>query len=451
MLKFGVVRLFENVRFMSLLIAAFFITIVFFTRTDAAPGDLDLSFGNSGIALASFGRNESRAYASVVQPDDKIVAAGRYHNGSNWDIAVARFNADGSRDTSFGTNGGVITTYLTSGTNSDEEARAVALQPDGKIVVAGYVIKIFAYSGARRFFAVVRYNDNGSLDTSFGSGGKVFTEVSYPGYQYSGAICNALVIEPDGKIVAVGTATYSSGIGPLHVTAGYNTDGSLDTSYGGGDGKTASLFGSQVASYAYGAALKSDGEIAIAGTSYYNNTSQQYNFSLVRLDSNGGYVHDTTTHFYDAAYDYAYAVAVQRDDKIVLAGNTAYSSLYSDYALSRYEADGTLDTGFGNLGKVKTGIGGTDAAYAVTMQRDDKIIAAGFSLIGSTYDFSLARYNEDGSLDLTFGDRGIVTTAIGSSHETIYSVNTQSDEKIVAVGASYVNSRYQFAVARYEY
>jgi uncharacterized delta-60 repeat protein len=239
----------------------------------------------------------------------------------------------------------------------------------------------------------------------------------------------------------------------------YNSDGSLDTSFGSG-GKTFSVIGSQYFSYAYAAALQSSGEIIIGGTSFYDNSYQKYDFSAARINPNGGYLDSvTTTHFYDAANDYAYAVAVQPDDKIVLAGNTIYIGSpvsYSDYALSRYNADGSLDPSFGNLGKVKTnlgattGVGNDDIAYGVTLQRDDKIVAAGYSVIGTTYDFSLARYNSNGSLDLTFGKSGIVTTAIGSSNDVIYSVKTQSDGKIIAVGTSYIGSRYQFAVARYQ-
>src|SRR5262249_32342001 len=110
----------------------------------AAPGDLDVNFGDSGVAITSFGSGQAWAFASVVQTDDKIVAAGGYYNGSNWDIALARYNPDGTLDPTFGSSGKVTT--INNGT-SDEQAYAVALQPDGKIVVAGYAVVTYPYSG----------------------------------------------------------------------------------------------------------------------------------------------------------------------------------------------------------------------------------------------------------------------------------------------------------------
>lgn len=420
---------------------------------NAAPGDLDLSFGAFGTGLAGTPIRHSLgpigtagAFASVVQPDDKIIAVGSVIYGQeNHDVALARYNADGTIDTDFG-NGGQIAVRINS--SSSEEAFAVALQPDGKIVVGGYAVVTFSYSGTRRFFAVWRFNPDGTRDYSFGVAGSVLTEFrSLGGSQYSQAAVRALVIQADEKIVAIGSATSPGWSSPGHALVRYNSDGTLDNSFGSG-GKINGVIGSYYYSAAYAAGLQSDGEIVTAGTSYYDTTFQKHDFSAVRFNQSGGSIDsETTTHFYDAADDYAYALAVQPDDKIILAGNTANNSPnYSDYALARYNADGTLDENFGYLGRVTVDIaGGPDAARGVTIQTDGKIVAAGNTGVNGRSYFSLVRFREDGFPDFGFGFFGHVITDSSTGNARFNSVNTQSDGKIVAVG-----STLGFVLARYE-
>src|SRR6266540_155863 len=173
-----------------------------------APGDLDPTFGAGGKVTTVFG-GDSRAYVLVLQPNGKLVAAGVGPNG----FALARYNPDGSLDTSFGA-GGKVTTPIGA-------ANALVLQPDGKLVAAG------SNNISPSDFVLVRYNPNGSLDTSFGGDGKVTTAIGF------GARAFALALQPDGKLVAAGMGwTGSTGFESALVR--YNPDGSLDTSFGAG-------------------------------------------------------------------------------------------------------------------------------------------------------------------------------------------------------------------------
>ena len=150
-----------------------------------------------------------------------------------------------------------------------------------------------------------------------------------------------------------------------------------------------------------------------------------------------------------SSHDFAHAIAVQSDGKVVVAGGSDNGSNW-DFALVRYGADGSLDAGFGTGGKVTTPIGsGHDRAHAVAVQRDGRIVAAGFSHNGSNQDFALARYTRSGALDTSFGTGGKVTTAIGSGHDQAYAVAVQADGKILVAGYSHNGTDNDFALVRY--
>jgi uncharacterized delta-60 repeat protein len=332
----------------------------------------------SGKVITPVGNSYDYAYSVALQPDGKIVVAG-YAIGSNgYDFAVTRYNADGSLDATFGSGGKVLTPVG----SSTDQAYSVALQPDGKIVVAGY-----AYGSNGYDFAVTRYNANGSLDATFGSGGKVLTPVgSSHDYAYS------VALQPDGKIVVAGYANGSNS-DDFAVTR-YNVNGSLDATFGSG-GKVITPVGSST--------------------------------------------------------DQAYSVALQPDGKIVLAGYAIGSNGY-DFAVTRYNADGSLDATFGSGGKVLTPVGSsTDQAYSVALQPDGKIVVAGYAIGSNGYDFAVTRYNANGSLDPTFGSGGKVLTPVGSSNDQAYSVALQPDGKIVLAGINWPDdhSPGHFAVTRY--
>jgi uncharacterized delta-60 repeat protein len=405
-------------------------------RAAANPGDLDPTFGTGGMVITSFGRS-GVANAVAVQTDGKIVAAGGTGGLNGVHFAVSRYNEDGSLDGTFGTGGEVTTSF--GGTY--EYAFAVALQGDGKIVVVG-----FTSTGGAYRFALARYNGDGSLDGTFATAGQVTT--TFGGNDLAGAVA----LQNDGKIVAAGVA---DGVFAL---ARYDTDGSLDPTFGTA-GQVATSFGGTYDA-APSVVLQGDGKIVAAGSTENGVGSAQ--FAAARYSSDGsldgtfGTSGKVTTSF--AGNDFANAVAVQGDGKIVAAGVAGPSSCPGTpcgsgnlFALARYNSDGSLDPSFGTGGQVTTNFGGTDAeAYSVALQGDGKIVAAGLTRTGSINRFALARYNGDGTLDATFGTGGQVTTSFGGTYDQALALALQGDGKIIAAGwtAKALGSA-QFALARY--
>jgi uncharacterized delta-60 repeat protein len=202
--------------------------------------------------------------------------------------------------------------------------------------------------------------------------------------------------------------------------------------------------------YAYSMSMQTDGRIVVAGY-----TSDGNNLALVRYNTNGSL--DTsfdadgklTTEVVPGNSDYAFAMSIQGDDKIVVAGYTT-TGANADFSLVRYNSYGSLDTAFDADGKVTTQVGaGEDVAYALAIQDDGKIVVAGYSDNGVNADFALARYNTDGSLDTTLDTDGVVTTQVGAGEDVAYDLAFQADGKIVAVGSS-SNVSDDFALVRYD-
>ena len=366
---------------MRLVALAFLLSGLITTRTSAAPGDLDMTFGKGGkVTSAGFYGN-----AVAVQPDGRIVAAG---NG------LERYNTDGSPDASFGTNGradlpGTVFPapagcggYFPSDCYFiPNSAAAVAIQADGKIIAAGNG-QIYDDEGFYDVwvFALWRYNADGSLDASFGSGGKVVT------YGFAGeGGPRAVTVQSDGKIVVAG---YKRDNSWDFLTVRYNTNGTLDNSFGTG-GKV---------------------ETSLAD-------------NLFGAD----------------------AVVIQSDGKIIAAGNGS-DGTSQGFALTRYQTDGSLDISFGTGGKVVTPFDNRSYAYAVAVQSDGKIIAAGSTDSG----IALARYNTNSSLDTTFGTSGKVVTTFPDG-EGAKSVAIQSDGKIVVLASNrFTFNTPVYALFRYQ-
>jgi uncharacterized delta-60 repeat protein len=287
-------------------------------------GSLDTSFGGTGIVLTPLSFFENYAYAVAIQPDGKIVAAGTSDNTGSYDFAIVRYNPNGSLDTSFG-GGGIVFTQI----ENVSAAYAVAIQADGKIVAAG--------NSGNSHFAVVRYNPNGSLDTSFNGTGIVITSVdSYGGSAYS------VAIQADGKIV---TAGYSSdGEYAYFALVRYNPNGSLDTSFGGTGKIIISTNNTGLAASAASVVIQTDGKIVAAGYIRYGNSSF---FAVVRVNPNGsldttfnGGIFTTPISNYQGGLD---AVAIQADGKIVVAGSI-YSSVPGDHAFALVRYQGNSNT-----------------------------------------------------------------------------------------------------------
>jgi uncharacterized delta-60 repeat protein len=410
----------------------------------AKAGNLDLSFGTGGKVMTSFGVTD-QAQALAVQADGKLVAAGSTFTGTSTDFALARYNPDGTLDPGFGAGGKVTTSF--GGT--DEAANAIAVQADGKLVAAGWACA--SANWPCNDFALARYNPDGTLDSGFGTGGEVTT--NFAGQFYSGDDrANALVVQSDGKLVAAGT-TDIPGEGTYFALARYNPDGTLDTGFGTGGTVITMIAG---IAQAYALALQPDGKLAAAGWAAGTGTGS-YDFALARynpdgtLDTGFGTGGTVTTDFGGGQVDEAHALVVQ-GTKLVAAG-TGQRSLDSgpDFALARYNPDGTLDSSFGTAGTVTTNMGvGTnlDQINGLVVQ-GTKIVAAGSAFTGTSWDFALARYRTSGALDNSFGTGGKVTTDFAANSDDATAVAVQADGKLVAAGSANDGYYPHFALARY--
>src|SRR5262245_55648148 len=347
----------------------------------AQEGNLDPTFGTDGRVITNFNsRYLDSTAALVLQPDGRIVAAGDFDG----DFGVVRYLSDGSLDNTFGV-GGIVTTGFGGGVFAQlDRATSLVLQPDGKLVAAGQALG--GSSGSD--FGLVRYMPDGSLDQTFGAGGRVTSDFGSP-FEF----VFALQLQPDGRLVALG--------GPPLVLARYNPDGSLDATFGAGgkvtiDSADLTLDG--------GLLLQPDGRLVAAGGSGGD-------FFLVRFHSNGsldetfGVGGRVTTDFGQTAA--VFDLVLQPDGKLVAVGGRplAASTGVEDFVLARYHADGALDDTFGMGGRVATDFswGSFDRAHAALLQPDGRLVVAG--LVASptiTPRFGLARYHADGSLDETF-------------------------------------------------
>jgi uncharacterized delta-60 repeat protein len=424
-------------------------------RTLLSSGDLDPGFGTNGRVLTDFGgTEEARGVASAA--DGKIVVVGSPTGfGVVGDFHLARYNRDGSLDGTFGTTGRVTTNI-----DGDDEAQAVALQPDGKIVVAGRVV-VGGFLNTT-IIALARYHPNGTLDTSFDSDGKITTEFSSTG----SAEAASVLIQPDGKIVVAGSATTGGFfLERDFALARYNPNGTLDPTFGiSGRGTTPfAVAGGFRDAVATRVALQPDGKLVVAGHSLAQGTSD---FALVRYSPNGRV--DTSfgtngvvlTDFGGGSRDEAHGLVLQNDGRIIVAGSSRGNDFNAraDVAVARYNADGTPDPTFGRSGQVRLGMEGNavfpteDVGTAVGLQPNGKFVVAGYTESGTgpgPSRFALMRYNADGSLDTTFGTGGQVRSSFTSNAllaDQAFDLAVQPNQDIVVAGSG----NGDFAVARYE-
>ena len=380
----------------------------------ANDGDLDSTFGIGGRVSSRFPEITN---ATLIQHDGKIVVAGSVHAtgpAPNADFALVRYNTNGSLDTTFGFHGQVTTDFSGPG----DVVRALAIQSDGKIVAAGSANGSYYTAD----FALARYYRDGSLDPTFGIGGKITTDLSGRGDSI-----HAIAIQADGKIVAAGIMGVdpgpdSSGTGTI---VRYNSDGSLDADFGL-DGKVTT----DLTNFAIALAIQADGKIIVAGTVGQQSETRgllaRYNTdgSPDKTFGDGGRV----TVFVPS---FIHGLALQANGKIIAVGG------FQRAGIARFNIDGSLDTTFGNGGRAFPDFGGfwgSESLFSVSLQSDGKIIAAGDSEEYGETMFALARFNRDGSLDATFGVGGKVKSGLGDRSSWINSLGIQRDGKIVAAG-----------------
>jgi uncharacterized delta-60 repeat protein len=356
-----------------------------------AAGDstLDPTFGDGGIASTSVGSVADSPGRIALQPDGRIVQVGRALNyqsaGSyGYDIGLVRFNADGGLDLSFGQDGKVNTDIGSSHpVYTDETVGAVAVQADGKIVVAGSRRR-YTKSGSASFewnqwdVMLLRYDSSGNLDPGFGTGGKVVIDLDGKGTTPEGF--NDVAFQSDGKIIGVG---YTYPGNNRFLIMRFNTDGSLDTSFGA------------------------------AGTGV------------------------VVEHFSIATLEDAYSVHVLPDDSMVVAGRGVKPDGNPAVTLLKLTASGRLDTSFNGSGKVGMSVGPVSSLSVVTADADNRILAAGRTSPSSSGDEELLvmRFNGNGSLDTSFNGTGIFSVSLGDyRYQSLRGLEVRDDGKIIASG-----------------
>lgn len=339
-------------------------------------------------------------------------------------LAAPAEAAAGDLDPSFGTDGKIVSDFG-PGSNS---ASALVIQPDGRVVAAG--------STGSGDFGLARYLLDGSNDLTFGTAGKVTTDL---GGAFDQAF--ALALQPDAKIVAAGSSEPGGSCCQFALTR-YNSDGTLDPSFDM-DGKVLTTFGGS--SRAFDVAVQADGKLVAVGSKF---DPFENGFALARynvdgsLDSNFGTAGKVLTRLGGVA-DAAQSVVIQPDGKIVVAGAGGPGN---DFVLARYNGDGSLDPTFASTGAVATDFGGFDRANDVDLQLDGKIVAAGVGNSG----FAVARYRTDGSLDTSFDVDGKAAVQFTSENvESAEALALQPDGAIVVAGSAFASFDRSYALARF--
>jgi uncharacterized delta-60 repeat protein len=409
-----------------------------------AGGQLDPTFGSGGKAIADFGVPFEEVRAMAIQPDGKIVVAG-WIVGLSGDLALARFHADGTLDNGFGTGG-----RATAGFTAFSVARAIFVEPNGKITVAGHGSLPVNGQGAPHFL-LARFTPQGTLDAGFGIGGRVATPLPNNEPAVTPVIA-AVTRQANGRYVAAGTFVGSPGGVPSDdiLVARFHAGGSYDTSFGIGGLARLDVAGQHDA----GAALvvqPGDGKIVVAGSA---TIAGNRNFVVVRYDTTGhldptfGFGGGVTTDI--QGEDVARAIAVQPDGAFVVTGSAS-----NQLALARYRHDGLPDASFGGDGTVMTDVGGGEGR-AIALRANGQIVVAGVTRITKQFfgDMLVAQYTSDGALDTTFGREGLAVTDFDQQvdagrADVAFAVAIQADDKIVAAGVADVNQTGSFAVVRH--
>ncbi len=379
-------------------------------------GSSNTPWGTTGIVKNAVSSGDDYGNAVAIQSDGKVVIAG----SSNGDILVIRYNANGSLDTTFDGDG-MVTKDISSG---DDSANAIAIQSDGKILVAGS-----AYHGSNQHLVIVRYNTNGSLDTSFATAG--IYDYSLTGDNQ----LNGILLQTDGKIVVGGT------VGGKFFLARLASTGSLDSSFGTSGVVNAAL-GSSTADDLKAFALQSDGKFVAVGST---TVSSQFDSAIVRYTSAGALDTSFDTDgivTVDASgaseEDAIVSVALNSDNTRILVGGYKKPS-DKDAILLLYDSSGSAVSGFGTSGKVTFGTSGTsndDQVYAVKFTSDGYILAAGqvYNSTDTSSDSFVRKYDTSGSLVTSFGTSGITITNVDSKDNYSIGMALQSDGKIVLAG-----------------
>jgi uncharacterized delta-60 repeat protein len=410
------------------------------------PGALDAcNFGVGGKLLVNASSGE--AHDVAIDQNNKIVLAGG--QGGQDSFTIIRLNPNGKPDTTFGASasGKVVVSM-----GSVSGAQALEIDENHKIVAAGYAVNSGQYD-----FVIVRFNPNGSLDTSFGVGGRVV--IPAPGNDFDGV--NDVVIDQNNKIIVVGDV--EDGTTNDFIAIRLNQNGSLDSSFGiNGRSLISMSSGSARKGVAHSVDIDQSGKIVIGGIAY--SSSDIVSFAIARLNPNGG-IDNTFDNDGKVLIDVsgnsqgsaALDIFIGQGNKIVAAGVVASNTNSGDFAVVRLNPDGTLDNTFGMNGDGKTivdisdGTNWFEVANGLAIDQNNNIIAAGYGVTASgDIDFAALRLNPNGIPDGSFGVNGkslIPVSSVGT-FDLGNAVAIDKDNKIVIVGAGFDGIGSKFAVAR---
>jgi len=442
----------------------------------AQSGALDPNFGSQGKQTTSFSPHNDIAKDLALQTNGKVVLAGFASNteGNDRDFALLRYNSDGNLDTTFSTGGKVRTEFFSEPNKAWQVANAVTIQPDGKIIAAGWTDGTPIYVNGEvvgfnnRIFALARYNTDGTLDKSFDVDGLVTTKLRVDPESNEDTISD-IALQADGKIVVTGWSYDAVAKGYDFATVRYLSNGALDTSFGAAKSGIVLTAIGESDDGANGIVIQPDGKIVVAGMSCNSQNCSTVNgnddFAFARYNPDGSldvtFNDDGKASFSTAILIYndgASRVILQPDGRIVAAGGRNKGDdnyrQESDFALVRLNANGQLDSSFGQVGWVKTPIGldrsgATDLAY----RADGKLMVVGAAMYNTVNtSFALAMYNPNGSLDTSFGQAGsgTVTTTFGANPSGANAVMIQPNGYIMVAGSAQ-SPAYgaDFAAARY--
>jgi uncharacterized delta-60 repeat protein len=410
----------SRLAFIALAVASAAVYFACATARGAEPGTLDASFGNNGIVTVAVG-SLAEASAVAVQPNGDIVTAGETVIDRQDEILSTRMTPDGDLDPSYG-NGGIVTVPI-NGAAGVDSGDALALQTDGKIVIAGAGTPS---GGGSVQFAAVRLNPDGSLDQSFGTGGVALAPLG------SQSIANGIKVESDGTIALVGVATVNGQ--KQFAAAQLNPDGSLDQSFGQGGVTT---FGPPGA--AWGLAVQPEGRLVLVGETTSATGGQE--FMVARLNSDGSvdqsFGQSGFTTFSVGSRSYGFAIALRTDGRIVVAGPALTDNVVAVTAI--LNPDGTLDQSYGDGGIATVPF--PHGVNGIALDSDGRMVLP-------TVGAGVLRLRPDGTADPTFGQDGSTLIPIGGGGGANGIAIQPSDGKIVLTGAAPVDGRGELTVIR---
>lgn len=409
-----------------------------FVKTDvyASTISLDQAFGIGGKIISNFNSDTAinHPQGATLISDGKIIVTGYILNGSNYDWVLARYNSDGSIDASFGNNGKTIFNL-----GGNDFSSGLAVQSDGKIIVSGY-----SYTDHYQW-KIARFNSNGTIDNGFGNNGII---TSFDGVH---SLAITPLLQSDGKIIGVG---FEGGSPDSIAIARYHSDGSPDINFGNNGIFTQSL---GIGVRGMWGSIQQDGKIIVTGEYSSGATDEAYILRITTdgiLDATFGNNGITTRHIGTNGADRVYNIKLQSDQKIILSGGTNWnfsSDPSADTYLARFNPNGSPDASFGINGIVIQNFSDIDVAGSLFLQQDGKIVIGGYEKDPSVpfYNFAIRRFNTDGSLDSTFGTNGSFTSPTGSNDGAITSILQQNDGKILLAGYASNGSYNNWLLARF--